>query len=548
MFLRILRTFISILQRSHSPSTAPSTSSKRRYRNTQVLEPILTPSALGVDLGEDSVEPDSPELDWFTATETPIFITEEILGVFTAGETGTIEIEFLHDGGAFESEVAIFSLAGLEHLDPASDEFVTTALSRANSNSHLGQVIISEPSGDRATFADFEQLPQPGVTQTVTLDPGEQFAVVIIPNGTIAEALETRALIGEQRPLFSIAQANHQGAEHLVAWIGEGEPTIFGIEDSCHEQQPDFNDIVLRIEGVQAQLSGVDPTALDEASWDFFEALDDYVDANDVEIEDGVSGSEPSATPRPPELADASSAAPLNGEVALPFLESLEPLDAPAEVEPLEPLAPIVQPAPLAEPQGIEPASIEKIDTIAIPVAAETPDAAPPPELLSPATEPEGEGLAERTQVVVSQTAIESGASVSEHQDTANANRKPEVLQRISDTLEQVEPPSPEALVQTGIPTPPELTSSVQKKRSEPTKVLVKLTGSVMTMGWGTDLAQLTQQWLEQLAPLKGIEREQVEQSIKDFWVKSYQEAKTRLLITSGSGQHKSHHDNSRRR
>ena len=56
-------------------------------------------------------------------------------GVFVAGNSGQITVDFLYDGGDCHGEVGIFRLAGMENLQIGSDAFINTALQRALSNS-----------------------------------------------------------------------------------------------------------------------------------------------------------------------------------------------------------------------------------------------------------------------------------------------------------------------------------------------------------------------------------------------------------------------------
>jgi hypothetical protein len=54
------------------------------------------------------------------------------------GESGEVTIDYLFDGGGYEGELAIFSLEGMELLEPGSEAFIQTAADRALSNSETG--------------------------------------------------------------------------------------------------------------------------------------------------------------------------------------------------------------------------------------------------------------------------------------------------------------------------------------------------------------------------------------------------------------------------
>ncbi|MCW6039061.1 hypothetical protein K4A83_22835, partial [Spirulina subsalsa FACHB-351] len=170
------------------------------YFQAFILEPILTPSGL-VDAADDSSDigwiepltidpsdfdppdfdppdlpepevepPTSPELDNFDNSEPEFSPNEDQLeiipyieldpqspfnaGVFTVGDTGQVEIDYLFDGGKYQFELAIFSLEGMEDFEPGSDAFIAEAARRALSNSEFGHIVIQ----DRLEGARFEGL------------------------------------------------------------------------------------------------------------------------------------------------------------------------------------------------------------------------------------------------------------------------------------------------------------------------------------------------------------------------------------------------------
>jgi len=166
----------------------PKSTSKKVQRESFILEPILTPSGLvdgmddtpdiaGIELSSDPLEQVSiPEIDDILPDsildnsipdeeleEIP-FITEEVSeleeplnlvtlenpnptfesGVFTVGDSGEVEIDFLFDGGGYRGELAIFSLEGMDQFEPGSEEFILEASSRALSDSELGHIVIAD--------------------------------------------------------------------------------------------------------------------------------------------------------------------------------------------------------------------------------------------------------------------------------------------------------------------------------------------------------------------------------------------------------------------
>jgi hypothetical protein len=60
------------------------------------------------------------------------------------GESGEVTIDYLFDGGEYQGELAIFSLEGMEGLEPSSEAFIQKAADRALSDSELGYIVISD--------------------------------------------------------------------------------------------------------------------------------------------------------------------------------------------------------------------------------------------------------------------------------------------------------------------------------------------------------------------------------------------------------------------
>ena len=107
-------------------------------------------------------------------------------GVFTVGSSGDVGIDFLFDGGAYQGELAVFSLEGMEQLEPGSDAFIQEAARRALSSSDLGHVVISDAtdaarfSGSFAWEGDFNSGDYQGV-QTFQMRPGDRLGFMLVP-------------------------------------------------------------------------------------------------------------------------------------------------------------------------------------------------------------------------------------------------------------------------------------------------------------------------------------------------------------------------------
>ncbi|NJO19205.1 MAG: hypothetical protein HC838_02820 [Spirulinaceae cyanobacterium RM2_2_10] len=138
--------------RRHRPTNTP-----RRIQAFR-LEPLRTPSGLldssddlsvpFIDALSDPIDPvELPDLDFDLAaldTPDPELVSPFNSGTFTVGETGTISVDYLFDGGGYQGELGFFSLDGLEDLEPGSEAFIQAAANRALSNSELGHLVIQD--------------------------------------------------------------------------------------------------------------------------------------------------------------------------------------------------------------------------------------------------------------------------------------------------------------------------------------------------------------------------------------------------------------------
>ncbi|MCT7957886.1 DUF4114 domain-containing protein, partial [Laspinema palackyanum] len=195
-------------------------------------------------------------------------------GTFTVGETGEVEVDFLVDGGAYKGEVALVSLSGMEGLDPNSKEFIVESLSRAASNSELGYVVIKDTTeGARFTGRlgghDFNSGEYQGV-KTFMMRPGDEFFLMLVPNGTVQQALNNPHAGGALRPLFSLATANPDDAYH-VGQISDitGDGSAFAWEDIRVDGGSDFdyNDIVLQFRGATGKAALMDDVVAEGKDW-----------------------------------------------------------------------------------------------------------------------------------------------------------------------------------------------------------------------------------------------------------------------------------------
>ena len=275
------------------------------------------------------------ESDAVSSTGSSTF--EDVVGTFVVGSSGQVEINFLFDGGGYEGQLAVFSLEGMAGL--SQSEFVQEAARRVLSNSADGQIVIS----DAAEGAQFSgELGEADInsgeaasTKTLSLVAGSRFAVMLVPNGTVAQVAA-----GEQVPFFSIAAFNPNGQ----AQIGKAAEGVFAFEDLLIGQgDSDFNDLIFQVTGATSNVTDLADLINPSRNW-------------------------------------------LNSPVAQPFLKeptfSEDSPNQPTEAPPQEPVAPPTNP-PVTEPPVAEP-------PVAEPPAEEPPAEVPPAEE-PPAEEPPAE-------------------------------------------------------------------------------------------------------------------------------------------------------------
>nr|WP_306469528.1 S8 family serine peptidase [Oscillatoria laete-virens] len=172
-------------------------------------------------------------------------------GTFVVGDTGKVGVDFLFDGGAYRGELAIFSLEGMENLQPGSPEFIREAAMRSLSKSPLGHVVISD-STDAARFQG--ELGEPNRNngqyqgiKPVTMNPGDRFGMMLVPRGTVQQVHQNPTIGGTTRPLFSLtSNPSHSQIADLT-----GKGNTFAFEDlSLHgNSDRDYNDIIFQVRG-----------------------------------------------------------------------------------------------------------------------------------------------------------------------------------------------------------------------------------------------------------------------------------------------------------
>ncbi|MEG5030570.1 DUF4114 domain-containing protein [Microcoleus sp. AT8-B1] len=182
-----------------------------------------------------------------------------IPGTFLVDNQGEVRFDYVFDGGSFEGEVGIFSLAGMSAFTPGTPEFIAEALRRVLSNSTDGHIVISDSiEGAKFTGAmPFDGEWNSGEYQgikTFNMTPGDTFAVMLVPNDTVQSSLESSYWgnwYSGNRPLFSIANANPNDTSYVLPIAdATGTGNTFAMEDmSAANSDSDYNDLIFTVLG-----------------------------------------------------------------------------------------------------------------------------------------------------------------------------------------------------------------------------------------------------------------------------------------------------------
>ncbi|MCC5898834.1 MAG: S8 family serine peptidase, partial [Phormidium sp. BM_Day4_Bin.17] len=196
-------------------------------------------------------------------------------GVFRVGDSGEVGVDFLFDGGAYQGEVAFFSLAGLEEMEfETTEQFIAEAAKRAASGSAQGHTVISvADEGARFTGSlfnepDWNTGPYQGV-KTFNMTPGDEFGVMLVPNGRVSDVVSNPSIGGSRRPLFSLSTANPDDEFHLgqiADLTGDGNTFVF--EDQRFEiSDYDYDDVIFQIRGAVGDAVYVGDVIAPDLDW-----------------------------------------------------------------------------------------------------------------------------------------------------------------------------------------------------------------------------------------------------------------------------------------
>ncbi len=195
-------------------------------------------------------------------------------GKFIVDSTGQVGIDFLFDGGLYKGQLAIVSLKGMEKFVPGSAEFMKEVASRALSNSVKGHVVINDLSeGARFTGnlpeGNYNEGTYLGV-KSFAMTSGDEFGVMLVPNGTVQEVLNNPVVGGDKRPLFSMVTANPAEGFH-VGQIADvtGSGKTFAMEDMRVDlgSDRDYNDLIFQVRGATGTAVNLDSVINPEKDW-----------------------------------------------------------------------------------------------------------------------------------------------------------------------------------------------------------------------------------------------------------------------------------------
>ncbi len=198
-------------------------------------------------------------------------------GVFKVGRAGVVEIDWLYDGGMYRGELGIFSLKGMEEIEPGSKEFAKEAARRALSNSKAGYVVLSDPTeGARldgsigSETTNWNSGEYKGVKQ-LPMRPKDTFATILVPSSTLQTLHNTPGTTSSHiRPLYSLVSSNPEYGMYMgqIADV-DGRGRAFAYEDmNASESDLDYNDLIIQVTG---------------ASIDHVASLDDMIVFEDSE-------------------------------------------------------------------------------------------------------------------------------------------------------------------------------------------------------------------------------------------------------------------------
>jgi hypothetical protein len=165
----------------------------------------------------------------------------------------------------------------METLTPGSPEFIAEAARRVLTNSTEGHLVIRDSiEGAKFTGAmpgegTFGSGEYQGI-KTFNMTPGDTFAVMVVPRGTVQSSLQSSwlwDLFPELRPLFSINSANPNDTSYVLPIAdATGTGNTFALEDmSAANSDKDYNDLIFKISGATGNAPLLDTVINPDKEW-----------------------------------------------------------------------------------------------------------------------------------------------------------------------------------------------------------------------------------------------------------------------------------------
>ncbi len=216
----------------------------------------------------EGTNPNDPDDYPETSCSDPATCPGFTAGLFKVGKDDIVKVDFLYDGGMYEGELGVFSLAGMESLTPNSPEFIAEAVKRVLSDSEQGHIVLSDKTEGARFSGQLGSGKEPNRNKGIykglkscKMNPGDTFATVLVPNATFtALAQNPGTTDAAKRPIFSLASSNpeHEMYFGQMAKI-EDIGNAFVFEDmSVSDSDRDFNDLIIQILGVTVSAPTLD--------------------------------------------------------------------------------------------------------------------------------------------------------------------------------------------------------------------------------------------------------------------------------------------------
>jgi PAP2 superfamily/Domain of unknown function (DUF4114) len=188
-------------------------------------------------------------------------------GVFTVGNGGLFSIDVLADNGAYQGQLGVFSLTGMENLQVGSVDFMKEAARRAFTEDGQGYLMYDDATQGTRFNAQLGEgncnTNVYGGAKTVNFAAGEKVALILVPNGDL-ESVVAGEMSGAMRPLFSISAANGG-----VTQLAKVSTNTFGWEDIGGNSfsDADYNDVVIKMTGATGKVTDLDQVINTDRNW-----------------------------------------------------------------------------------------------------------------------------------------------------------------------------------------------------------------------------------------------------------------------------------------